>query len=635
MPGFATIPEQAMLGYRTLFKVPNSKNNVMPLGMEQLHAWLREKHYAADALAPGSTVVLAENVEGTIVEYTDHDGSAATRARIVENTARGRWTSQLTIHVPRAASRDPWVLLDVNAPGSEAAASHPAWTGTPGLARRLLSVMPAFDESAELTERPVPVFGEEAERLVDIVCDPDRRGLVFVAGSDDAMPLPRWIGLVARLLSDTVGLAAGYVLDAAATRLLAAALGPSHAVAPGTVRTFLPGADPASDLDSLRHRVLTTQRILRDDGARVARLLGWQAREAALERPLPRYAMRVSAHLEQRLDALLTDRLIIADEPDLTAPADLSAPQAGPASDPDLSAGPAGPGVADQASDWLTLRDLALTVLGVTDFSEPSLAEIARLAQLGKQAASTQAAVSERLQDLQARATLAEEARQELARRLEDEQLEHALAAQTGEESALQLQVANGQLQHFRQLLRQNGRAAAAWTPPSRMAEAARPGSFDDLLEMLSELEHIVFTGNPEVTVTLDEYDPLGTWAGKSWDALLALNDYIQASRAKLCDRDVDGYLRNTPAGYWPFPANRHARDESDDVRNNARFRAARMLPVPRAIHACGQTFMGAHFKIAQSGMISPRLYYLDAKTQAGSIYVGYIGKHLPTKRTN
>ena len=71
-------------------------------------------------------------------------------------------------------------------------------------------------------------MGSDAEALVDVVCDPDRRGLVFIAGSDAGMPLQPWIDLVAELLKDTTGLAAAYVLDSTATETLARALGTSH-----------------------------------------------------------------------------------------------------------------------------------------------------------------------------------------------------------------------------------------------------------------------------------------------------------------------------------------------------------------------------------------------------------------------
>jgi hypothetical protein len=79
----------------------------------------------------------------------------------------------------------------------------------------------------------------------------------------------------------------------------------------------------------------------------------------------------------------------------------------------------------------------------------------------------------------------------------------------------------------------------------------------------------------------------------------------------------------------------RYARDESEDVRNNARLSAARMFTVPEEVEPGGEVFMGAHFRIAKAGMVSPRMHYFDATAIDGKVYVGYIGPHLPTKMTN
>jgi hypothetical protein len=419
--------------------------------------------------------------------------------------------------------------------------------------------MPALDGSAQLTDRPIPIVGSDAEALVDVVCDPDRRGLVFVAGSDAGMPFQPWIDLVAQLLKDTIGLAASYVLDSNATETLARALGDSHAIRPGTVRTFLPGADPASELDALRHRVLSTERIIRGDGARVARLLGWKAREATLENPLPNAATRLARAFENQLNTMLTDRLIIA-EPSATAAAQEHDAPAEPAgADRTPPAQTEETGIAEQAGRYLALRDLTIASLGLDDLSTSSLSEIARLAQLGRQAAINQAAVADRLNDLQGRLAKAEEARQEFARRLEDEQLEHAETAQLGHET-------DRRVHYLQRLLSKSDQAVAAWAPVPTETGRARPESFDDLLAVISNLNSILFTGDPNITAALDEYDPLGSWAGKAWDALAALSDYARASREGRCERDVDGYLRSTPEGFRTFPANRHARDESQDV---------------------------------------------------------------------
>jgi hypothetical protein len=93
---------------------------------------------------------------------------------------------------------------------------------------------------------------------------------------------------------------------------------------------------------------------------------------------------------------------------------------------------------------------------------------------------------------------------------------------------------------------------------------------------------------------------------------------------------DVTAYLADTPAACRTFSGNRHAFTESGDVQRNPQLRAPRELPVPAEIAPSGRAFMGAHFKIAQSATISPRMHYLDATSRTQKIYVGYIGPHLP-----
>jgi hypothetical protein len=101
------------------------------------------------------------------------------------------------------------------------------------------------------------------------------------------------------------------------------------------------------------------------------------------------------------------------------------------------------------------------------------------------------------------------------------------------------------------------------------------------------------------------------------------------------CSSGADGYLRNTPAGCRSYSANRHATSESDSVRQNPKFFQARVFAVPTEVSASGSTEMLAHFKIAQSGLVSPRLHYHDDSARTQKVYVGYIGPHLPTKNSN
>jgi hypothetical protein len=40
-------------------------------------------------------------------------------------------------------------------------------------------------------------------------------------------------------------------------------------------------------------------------------------------------------------------------------------------------------------------------------------------------------------------------------------------------------------------------------------------------------------------------------------------------------------------------------------------------------------------YKLAQIGMVSPRMYYLDDFVASKAVYIGYIGPHLTNTQTN
>jgi hypothetical protein len=70
-------------------------------------------------------------------------------------------------------------------------------------------------------------------------------------------------------------------------------------------------------------------------------------------------------------------------------------------------------------------------------------------------------------------------------------------------------------------------------------------------------------------------------------------------------------------------------------VRTSPKLAALRVFPVPPAVDPTRQIFMEAHFKIAQSGIVSPRLHYYNDVRGSGQVYVGYIGTHLRNSQTN
>lgn len=230
-----------MLGYRSIFAVPGE--GIVDAVRSQLHGWLRSKGYRADRLEEnGPVAAIGDRVESVLTSEWLQDGSRSALFMLREDRdPNGAWISQVIVHEPASPKSPSWVWIDVEQEGS----SRPT-AAVPNLARRLLDVLPATDGGARLGAAPAIVTEDDVPDLVAALSSQQRRGPVFVAGSSEILPLTRWTEYVGKLLHDTVGLAAGYVLNPGATEALRESLGPRHAVIAGTLRTYLPGIEPAS-----------------------------------------------------------------------------------------------------------------------------------------------------------------------------------------------------------------------------------------------------------------------------------------------------------------------------------------------------------------------------------------------------
>ncbi|GHF01268.1 hypothetical protein GCM10017786_37870 [Amycolatopsis deserti] len=260
----------------------------------------------------------------------------------------------------------------------------------------------------------------------------------------------------------------------------------------------------------------------------------------------------------------------------------------------------------------------SITVEGVLELGE--LAAVARSAQAGR------GAIEARLNTYESQVAGLRGDLREVSRRLEDTQLDAAVAEEGYAKAA-------AEVRRLQKLLIVTDQAARIWVPDEESTER-RPVAYEELADRLEEWSNVSFTGEVDKLLELDQYDESGGWAGKIWDIFGALNDYAQAILEQKFTGGVHLYLTDTPPGCRSYSATRHAPDESEDVTNNPYYRL-RMLPVPLDVSPDGEVFMGAHFKIAQYGMISPRLHYYNDVRATGRVYVGYIGKHLRTSRTN
>lgn len=593
------------LGYRAFFNVAGH-GDILHLVDEQTFAWLASKRWRYDDLAEGSLVEVSSDAKGVVLTEHSLDGSRTKRYRFIQSGTDGQWITELTTHVERDGSSG-WVWLEIDQPESAPR------TGTPRLASMLVDVLPVSDGRHPLTSRPATAGVEDVDAIVDSVLDPSRHGLLFLAGSaaGSDIPLQQWATYVDGILRETVGLSSAYILDADATARFNRSVPPSHGLREYAIRTYRPEVQFGEPLDGSRHRVLSMQSIIRDNPHYLRRLLGNRAREVIISGALPSSVRRLDRRLRDQLDSLITEG---STEGTSEQPSDVSTTSV------------------DTSRQIDTVGSLLSSILAQV-FGEGSVTDVA-LRKLGQLALDAKAAISssqnvrQRLATLENRVDSADETIRDLRRRLEDEQLESASAASELAES-------ERQLRFFKSELASAGRGDLAWSTPAMLPIDIPPESFDELLGRIDELNHVEFTGDAERARELDDHEVLGVWASHCWRALLALNDYAAESASGGFNGNVDRYLSNTPSGCHPFSANRHAPFESSDVGNNPKYRVPRMLTVPRTVDGGGKLYMEAHFKIAKSATITPRMHYFDDTARSGKVYVGYIGRHLPSSMTN
>lgn len=604
------------LGYRSYFTVQGREHAIQE-SLKQLRLWLESRGLDPSELDSGEQVELGEGVVGELRWFPKWDAATTVRARVVESRPTGAWTTELTIHVPKRVEDPPSVLVEVYAPDRMAARD----TATPALVSRLLGALEARDGSAVLLDQPGRVVGvARAEEIAEVICDADRRGMLFVAGSSKLLPDKEWYGYVRNLVSGSHGLAASYFMDPTATRALEEILGSSHAVPPGALRAYRPEADPASDLDMFRHAVLSTEQIASSDPDLLERTLTVVARDLALGSELPETMAQFGAWVRGECDKSLLATLAQGADGESAKPAV-----------PELTLAP------EPAGGEPNVAAMVRAVLGITAKpDEATLAEIERLALLGRQAAASEARVKRELDKRQARIDELDAELRRTAKRLEDEQLEHYDAFEQVrllEERLAGLPVTD--VPAVRTEVAPERPAGPGVRPMGTVDPEEPPRSFGELIDRIATLPGVEFTGDPIHAIHLAAADPLGLWVIKTWRIVCALSDYALASVDGRCVTGVEGYLQNLPDGCRGYSANKHAPTESDTTQSTPKYRRARLFPVPVATDHRGEALMFAHFRIARSGTLSPRLHYLDDTARTGKVYIGYIGEHLPNKQTN
>ncbi|MDF2092589.1 hypothetical protein P0Y31_09555 [Knoellia sp. 3-2P3] len=577
----------------------------------QLTSWLREKRIDVD-LSAGARYE-DDSRHFSIIRRQSGDSNSL-KARLIESdTPRGTWTTELIAHDRRG--QGDWLTLSVTNDSGN-------FVDVPRLGRYLMQTLPLADGSIEFMDGPRIITESRVDDLIDVLCDEERHGLVFAAGttSTDGIAFDPFLAQIERWTRQVYGLAQVVVLDPAATARLRVEFGADHSVPPWAIRTFLPGVDPASAIDARRHRILGTGRLARDPDGRVRTMLGGIARAHATTRLLPHEVVSVRRAFD-RLENQAIVNAIGSEAEQLLVGREVE-----PSVDT-FEPAPAVDSTTESVERYLEQIELVKAVLGIRSVDADSLHRIADLALSPKTDLVAVQRAAQQIEALQARAERLEDELRFAESALEDDLLERA-------EIYEDLQDARAEVRWLRSRLAEQGDHDAAYGLVPDGLGTDYPDSMEHLLDRLAEGGGaLVFTGDRGVACSVDASDTLQLAVRTAWDVCLALTDYVRARNDDQCQQGVDHYLRHTPSGYRGLTPGKHATTES--AMTMQRYGRERIFPVPLDVDPSGCVTMTAHFKLAQIGMVSPRLYYFDDYTNTGRVYIGYIGPHLTNTQTN
>lgn len=574
----------------------------IPRAVDQIGSWLREKGWDVDLTAsvtherPGATLAL---------EQIDDNAGRDYRMVLQESSKTGDWATEVHLH-DELGSHD-WLTLAVRS-------GQGAFVRVPRLARYLMQVLPLGDGHVEFISGRHQWGASEVGALIDLLSDPTRHGLVFVAGTDNASDIPvdafsRQVECWAR---EVVGLAQVVVLDPVGTAAFEAAVGTGFRAPSWTIRTYRPGVQFGDPHDARRHRILGTERLVRQGDSATQRLLGDVARGHAATRATDSAVVRARRRLQRHQNRRLLDALGV--------PVEVTA-QALPLTALDV----------DHATTLTTPSQaevevaLVRRVLGITEVTEDALLRFAETAVLAPRHLEVAHALQLRMVELQMTLERLEDEKSELSKILGDAQMETEVVS-------LDLDASRARVRYLTDRLKRSQDYEAEYSATPDQFADDRPASFEDLLERVVGIGEVEFTGDASTVEQLNQIDMNNAALRTAWAAILAMRDYVRARSQGDCSQGLPHYLEHTPPGYQSFPPGKFGDTETGETMR--RFGKERIFPVPTSVHLDGRVEMKAHFKLARIDMVSPRMYIYDGHPTEPRVFIGYIGPHLTNTQT-
>lgn len=149
-------------------------------------------------------------------------------------------------------------------------------------------------------------------------------------------------------------------------------------------------------------------------------------------------------------------------------------------------------------------------------------------------------------------------------------------------------------------------------------------------------LSYVIIGDTAEPAEAIDRHSKGPIWARKAWDSFQSLQSYAIAKSDGSFQGNFLTYCQSSsPLGHR-IPADWVALHETELVDNNPTYRSARVFPVSVEVDPAGEVYMDQHIRLEKGSDPAPRIHYHDDTAGAtGCIYVGYLGRHLPSDQSN
>ncbi len=641
------------LGYRSVLRL-DDKDDAVKIATNQMRSWLKSKHphhgrgtldtYDWDGVGVHR---LGPRAELTVVEHSGEDASHRRMLKFVESNSAGVWRVTVTAtSLPNGNEARQLIVVEVNNDGVIPDGRQASdTTDPPRIVRDLLDVARARDFHADLqiSSSPTVVDVQDVPGMLEALMD-ERRGIsLVIAGAMPQVPISAWRSVVGKLVKNSVGTMASYVLTEEAHLNLNHALTDSHKVDKGAVRTFLPGVAPGDRADAYRHRILTPSSLAEalQEGNRIrpslVRVHAASARRRLLEQPLPHEAQRSARILEREelklqsegapaipplRKAVLTPSIEPLPAPGQTKPSDFS--QMGP------SLVPVDTVVVPLEAE--AAHELEQLVHALTGSGQISASSIRLIRDQLASAAGTVVRHATQVDGLLDRLNATNDELAQLQSIEENLILELAVEAE-------QRRAADRLAQYRGDRLKELQIYDGLHDPEGADLDLS-PGSVQDLLDRLEiderVSEFVRFTGDLDTAVDIDIRDGVGRYAAAFWEYVLVLRDYCLEKRDRAFSGNLYMYLTQDDTQGRKCDPKRFAPTESDTVQSKPEWRDERLRPVPVDVDPSGFVHMMAHFKPTHKDSIAPRMHiYDDTAGPTGNVYIGYIGRHLTNTKTN